>query len=60
MTKMDAAKVTSDVTSSDAAEMLATIRVANELAREEELQRLKRELQELREQLTVMAARRRR
>jgi hypothetical protein len=57
---MNAAKVTTDPVSSDAAEMLATIRTANELAREEELERLKQELQELREQFVVMAARRRR
>jgi hypothetical protein len=53
-------KVTTDPTASDAAELLATIRFANELAREEELERLKRELQELREQFVTMAARRRR
>jgi hypothetical protein len=56
---MHAAKVALDGASSDA-DLLATIRVANELAREEEIERLRQELQELREQFVVMATRRRR
>jgi hypothetical protein len=56
---MNTATVTIDGSFSDAAATLATIRVAHELAREEELERLRQELQELREQFVAMAARQR-
>jgi hypothetical protein len=55
-----AAKILTDSESTDPAETLASIRTAHELAREEELDRLKQELEELRAQFLVMAARRRR